>query len=199
MTPLANFTAALHLTLSLMLLWILVFKLFRDYRVDALRDRLFVLREKLFDYAASGNISFDHPAYTKSRMLINSQIRFAHRFTFTRFAMGVLFMMWRDEPCDEKPLLEWQQALAELPKEPREILQGIHTEMLVLLVWHLVTGSPIMLGGLVIWAALNGMAREALKAFAEWLPGLDILQSQAVEAEAIERQSEDLFATSARQ
>src|SRR5689334_20196537 len=95
MTPLQNFTAALHLLLSLALLWFLIFRLAREYRIDALRDRLFGIRERLFDYAANEGISFENPAYTRLRMLINSLIRFAHRLTFTRFAMGVAFVGWK--------------------------------------------------------------------------------------------------------
>jgi hypothetical protein len=193
MTSLASFSAALKLLFGLSLLWFLAFRLFSEYRTDALRDRLFALRERLFDYAADGCIRFDEPAYTKLRGLINSLIRFAHRLSFTRFFMGVTFMAWRDQECDKEPLLKWNTAVDSLPHEHQKAtLRAIHTEMLVLVVRHLVSGSPIMVVALLlfaVWATVNGAAKRLLEAFTTRLPGLDILQAQAVAADAAERQS----------
>jgi len=192
MTPLANVSAALHVTLGLTLVWILLFRLFRDYRIDALRDRLFALRDELFDYAADGNVAFVDPAYTKLRGLINSLIRYAHRLTFTRFFMGVLFMSLHDEACDREPLEAWYRAVDALPASSQGELKRIHSEMLVLVVRHLVTGSPVMLAGLSmfsIWAILNGLAKRLLEAFTDRLPGLELLQVQAIAADAAERQA----------
>src|SRR5580658_4090425 len=95
MTPLHNFSAALHIVMGLAAIWILLFKLVRDYRIDALRNRLFALRDDLFDYASAGNVEFDEPAYFKLRGVINSLIRFAHRLTFTRFLLGFTFTSWK--------------------------------------------------------------------------------------------------------
>lgn len=197
MTPLQNFTAALHVLLSLALLWFLVFRLVREYRMDALRDRLFSVRERLFDYAANGNISFDNLAYTKLRVLINSLIRFAHRLTFTRFVMGVAFIAWKGEPYDNELLAEWERAVEALPLETQTEVKRIHEEALVLVVRHLVTGSPIMLALLVafaIWSLLRGLTEQLLEAFTKRLPGLEILQIQALEADAAERHPERAFA-----
>src|SRR5437667_11487736 len=70
---------ALSTTLSLLALWALFHWLYRDYRVDLFRQRMFTLRDQLFDIAASGRIAFDDPAYGKLRSMINGYIRFAHR------------------------------------------------------------------------------------------------------------------------
>jgi hypothetical protein len=197
MTPLANFSAALHLLAGLVALWLLVFKFVADYRIDALRDRLFAVREKLFDYAAQGGISFDDPAYTKLRMLINGLIRFAHRLTFMRFAMGVLFMEWRDQPCDKKLLVEWREALNALPPEASRELRDLHGSAIVLVVRHLVTGSPLMLALLLcfsVWALLNGFAKRLMESFADHLPGLDVLEAQTLNADAEERTRQEEIA-----
>ena len=58
---------ALSTTLSLIALWALFHWLYRDYRVDLFRQRMFALRDQLFDIAASGRIAFDDPAYGKLR------------------------------------------------------------------------------------------------------------------------------------
>lgn len=66
---------------SLVALWWLVFFAFRDYRVDAFRERLFRLREDLFLFAANGGIPFEHPAYRILRSTINGMIRYAERIS----------------------------------------------------------------------------------------------------------------------
>ncbi len=197
MTPLANFSAALHLLLALAALWFLVFKLASEYRLDALRDRLFAIRERLFDYAADGHISFDHPAYTKLRMRINSLIRFGYRLTFTRFAMGIVFVSWSNKPYDREILFEWENAVKELPAEVQIELNSILDETLVLVVRHLVTGSPVMLAILVVFATcsmLGGITTRLMEAFTKTLPGLDILQIEVMVADAEERHPERAFA-----
>lgn len=197
MTPLQNFSACLHMLLSLALLWLLIFRLAREYRLDALRDRLFAVRERLFDHAANGHISFDDPAYTKLRMLLNSLIRFAHRLTFARFMMGVIFASWKNKPYDKHLLVEWEEAVEALPSESQIEVRRIHEEALVLVVGHLVTGSPIMLVLLVmfaVWSLLRGLTEQLLEAFTRRLPGLEILQIQAMEADAAERHPERALA-----
>jgi hypothetical protein len=197
MTPITNFSAALHLLLALTALWFLIFRLGHEYRLDVLRDRLFAVRERLFDYAASGGVPFDHFAYTKLRMLINGLIRFGYRLTFTRFLSGIAFMAWRGNEYDKGALAQWESAVAELPNEVQIELRSIRDEALVLVVQHLVTGSPIMLASLAIfalWSMLTGLTKQLLKAFTKQLPGLDILQLQVMQADAEERHPERVFA-----
>lgn len=197
MTPLANFSQALHLLLALTALWFLIFKLGHEYRLDALRDRLFALRERLFDLAANEEIAFDHTGYTKLRTLINGLIRFAHRLTFTRFLLGISFMRWKGQEYDKAYFTEWQDAIAELPQAVRAELEAIHDEALVMVVRHLVSGSPIMLallGVFAIWSLATGLTKQLLQAFTKRLPGLDILQIQVIEADAEERHPERAFA-----
>jgi hypothetical protein len=197
MTPLANFSGALHLLLALTALWFLVFKLVGEYRLDSLRDRLFAIRERLFDYAADGNVSFDHPAYTKLRMRINSLIRFGYRLTFTRFAMGVIFITWKNAPYDREILFEWENAVKELPADAQAELNSILDETLVLVVRHLVTGSPVMMAILVIFSVgelLGGITTRLLEAFTKKLPGLDVLQIEVMVADAEERHPERALA-----
>jgi hypothetical protein len=197
MTQLANFSGALHLLLSFTALWFLVFRLVGEYRLDSLRDRLFAIRERLFDYAADGNITFDHPAYTKLRMRINSLIRFGYRLTFTRFAMGVIFITWKNAPYDREILFEWENAVKELPPEVQVELNRISDETLVLVVRHLVSGSPVMMAILVVFSIgelLSGITTRLLEAFTKKLPGLDVLQIEVMVADAEERHPERAMA-----
>src|SRR5438552_13935668 len=69
-------------SLSLMGLWILFFWLYRDYRVDLFRQRMFELRDELFELGRVDEIAFHHQAYGLLRTTINGYIRFAHRISF---------------------------------------------------------------------------------------------------------------------
>jgi hypothetical protein len=130
------------LTANLFMGWLLFFVLFREYRVDALRQRLFKLRMDLFDYAAGGGISFDDPAYGILRSRINSLIRYAHRFTAIQF-FALAFMM--DDVHDEElPLHRWETVLADIhdPAVRTELLK-FNERMFENLLRHLVTGSAL--------------------------------------------------------
>ena len=59
--------------------------LYNDHRVDHLRQDLFALRDMLFDEARAGKIAFTSPTYGATRDLLNGGIRFAHRFSLSRF------------------------------------------------------------------------------------------------------------------
>jgi hypothetical protein len=139
----------LHLLVSLAGLWVLFFVLFKDYRIDALRQRLFNLRGELFEYAASGAIPFSHPAYGMLRVRINRLIRFAHRFTSTQ----LLFVVVAMPPAPRDPLERWNEALQTIDSEDvRNKLRAFNNRMLATLVWHLVSGSVVLLTSLALFA-----------------------------------------------
>ncbi len=184
--------SAAHSSLVLVLLWVLVFWCLRGYRIDAFRQNLFALRDELFDYAAGGAVPFEHQAYTKLRTSLNSMIRFAHRATFLRVLITVaLAGMARDHLIRkgyEEWFHGWEDALKSLPSvETGQRLRNFHTRMLVLLVKHLVTGSPLLLlgisgfaAGFAVWRLVTGVSRRLIDAFAERVPGLDLLEAQAL-------------------
>ena len=73
-------------------LCVLVFWCWHRYRVDALRHRLFVLRDELFDYALRSGLAFDDPAYVILRSRINRTLRFAHKISFPRVLLMASLM-----------------------------------------------------------------------------------------------------------
>lgn len=76
----------------------LVFGLFNSYRSDLLRQELFEIRDRLFDEAVAGQISFDSRAYRATRLVLNGLLRFAHRVSLARFvvALGLLDRRGKD-------------------------------------------------------------------------------------------------------
>lgn len=53
--------------------------------VDFARQVLFGYRDRLFDLAAAGKLSFESPEYREARLHIERHIRFAHRMHLTEF------------------------------------------------------------------------------------------------------------------
>jgi len=154
---------ALFASFSLLGVWLLLYVLFKDYRLDSLRQRLFNLRGDLFDYAASDAISFNHPAYGMLRTRINRLIRFAHRFTSTQ----LLLVVTLHAPVDDDPLHEWKKAVETVESaEVRERLRAFNNQMFAILVWHMVTGSVILMASLalfgVCWAIKQLIDRTAV-------------------------------------
>jgi hypothetical protein len=67
-----------------------------------------------------------------------------------------------------------------------------YSDALVTVVRHLVSGSPIMIVGLVtfaLYSTLRGLTKRFLQSFTEQLPGLDSLQIQVIVSDAAERQA----------
>lgn len=56
----------------------------QGFIADAVRQRLFELRDGIFDAAARGEISFDDPDYGRFREFVNSLLRNAHEVTIWR-------------------------------------------------------------------------------------------------------------------
>lgn len=117
--------------------WTLWFYFMKEYRIDAFRERLFSIRDELFSFAAEGKISFDNPAYTELRSLINGMLRFAHRFTF----LTLLISARTSRSEEESPLRRWEASLASLPQETRNELERIHYDLFSAYMNQLVAGS----------------------------------------------------------
>jgi hypothetical protein len=92
--------------LAFVLVWILLFVFWRDYRVDLLRYRLSLLRDDLEAFALSGGIAVSHPAYSIARELIDGTIRHAAGFTALRV---ICFRMAR-RFAPRAPLRQWERA-----------------------------------------------------------------------------------------
>lgn len=67
----------------------------KKYFLDDGRQDLFVIRDKLFDIAADGHISFSAAPYKASRAFINDMIRYGHH-------LSALDCMWALHLCKNK-------------------------------------------------------------------------------------------------
>jgi len=137
-------------------IWFLWYYFLKPQRVDSFREELFALRERLFDLAADGVVSFDHPAYAQLRLLINGMIRFAHRITFPM--MVVAATQGRYAPRSEYE--DWQASVQKLPEESRKRLLTIHVGVFRATMRQVIGGSPalwIYLAARVAFSAVRAL------------------------------------------
>ena len=189
-----NIGPALHLGFALLLLWGLTFFCWRELRLDSLRDSLFALRYRLFIYAASNRIPFDHPTYKILRELINGMIRFAHKLSFGRLFVAVLAEHTRPDPRWTDAMEHWRGAVEKLPKDSRDTLISIHDDMFRIVIKHMAVGNPIMLLAFALLLAIRFMVQfissgatqnmSVLRASKDL--HLNLIEAQALEAQELE-------------
>jgi hypothetical protein len=141
---------ASHLVIGLFALWFLYFVCWREHRIDTFRQRLFAVRDDMFDFAVSGAIRFDDPAYTTLRDLSNGLIRFAHMLTFTRVWVLARSMGFPRT----NPMEAWMADVKTRSPEVRDRLLKAHEQISKASLWHVLAWSPVswiyMLVGIVI-------------------------------------------------
>lgn len=179
-----QFATATHNYSALFLLLLVFLILRRMYREDRFRQNMFALRDELFDYALSGKISFDHPAYTILRTSMNGMIRFAHRVTLTHMltAYGLKRAMGTDLLIQnhQRHLEDSFNQVANL--ETRLRLREIHVRMQALLAEHLVKSSLVVfvaLSIIILIAMVTGATLNLWKRIGDSIPGFDFLEAEA--------------------
>lgn len=129
-----NPNIALISVLALFALWIAVYYLWRDFRNDTFREDIFSVRDLMFIYAAQGNISFDHPAYTILRNRMNVLLRHGHEFTLSRMAL----VLATHSIVKPESLLRWESAVQELPKETQDKMKELNLCVAIYVLQHVV-------------------------------------------------------------
>jgi hypothetical protein len=131
----------------------------RTYRLDAFRHKLFFLRDELFNLCRSGELPFDDRANRKLRWALDGTIRFAHKLTLIRLILTMLGQRFRPELRLKG--IDWHSVTAHLPEHVKEKVDGIRAKMAMLVIWHIISGSPITLILLVLvilgWTIKNGI------------------------------------------
>jgi hypothetical protein len=146
--------------LSLLGLAWLYFWLYRDYRRDLLRTRLFKLRADLFDAARDGRIDFNHPAYGLLRSTLNGFLRYGHRMGAFRLVMTALFVDPREMEELYRFRSKWQKALRSLDPEARDWVEGLRAQAHGALFSHLLATTGLVYLSMVLWLALLEAVRR---------------------------------------
>ena len=128
------------------LFWaILFFKILPDDRLDAFRQKMFGIRDEMFDFAAAGNIAFDHQAYVLLRRQMNGFIRYGHQLTVFRCLMTAAIHKVSGKPTRGEWFSEWQKALDSVENDSvRNQMESFHNRGMVLAAKRLLFGSPLL-------------------------------------------------------
>jgi hypothetical protein len=180
-----QFVDVLSFGLSALLL-LSVFALVREYRISSTRDQLFALRDELFFYAHEQRL-LGSPAYKKLRLLINGGIQYAHNIYL--FKLGALVLskqLFGIKPEQSTTHVELQKLIDDLPDGQKEKLMQVRDHTLLIMIKHLVLGSPILCvigliiaGNLVIHHSAQALVNKTLKIMTSRAP-LDLIEAEAV-------------------
>jgi hypothetical protein len=189
-----NIAPALHLGFSLVLLWGLLFFCWDEYRLDALRDKLFSLRHRLFMAAVEGHIAFDDPTYQQLRILMNGMIRFGHKLTFGRLMLACITQWIYPDPRWTEPMKQWRAEVQKLPEKQRNMLVAIHDDMFRAVMKHMAAGNPVVLLAFLLLVAIRLfvqiLTRGAIMNLTVLKAGrdlhLNLIEAQALEAQEFE-------------
>lgn len=169
--------------LGLLALCGFTFYLWRDYRLDVFRERVFSLRDGLFLYALENKINFESIAYVGLRDRMNTMLRFAHELNFTRF-----FLVATLHPFSEgnPELIAWEKAVDSLPQEKdRARLRDIRDAFALAIFEHILLRSFfrfILLRPTKAIVQIRRMTRHTILPRAT--RGIEQLESEALEEEA---------------
>jgi hypothetical protein len=149
---------------------IVVFKVLPEVQVDSFRQRMFAVRDELFDYAADGHISFEHPAYVLLRRQMNGFIRYAHHLTVFRMLMTIAFHRIRRTPSPSIDWqTQWQDAVNSVQDERvRQRLRNFHYVALTIAMRRLLFGSPILWAVTLVFAT-QMLFQGAVKGLRQWI------------------------------
>jgi hypothetical protein len=143
-------TSVLESVICLAILILLLLSLLPEVRLDGFRQNMFSVRDELFDYAASGKISFNDPAYRLLRQLMNGFIRYGHQVTFFRVCTTAIQFKVMHISKEFTWTTKWERALANInDEEVRKSLNAFHDRTAALVATRLVFGSPILVAFLL--------------------------------------------------
>ncbi|HVA81757.1 MAG TPA: hypothetical protein VNF29_12600, partial [Candidatus Binataceae bacterium] len=170
-----------HFFVGVLAFWGLFYLSARTLLLDILRQRLFAIRDDLFDFAADGGIEFGNPIYRELREDINNFIRFAHKLSFARMIFGPWGM-----PDDHPAMVSirnWTESANQLEPLAKRKLFEVRAEVLQEVVKCIVRRSLVVYL-LVSSLRLIGLFTNTVRTFNEKLPKF---------AEALEAQARDEY------
>jgi hypothetical protein len=131
--------------ISILFIFVLIFWFYRGYRVDSFRQKMFLLRDNLFDEAMNGNIPFESDAYGMLRSTINGAIRFAHKLSLWQI-ITFLILVKSDKKCMGKSFSErLESKLKGMKAEEIKVIHEQHMYLNFLIVEHILLSSPLIL------------------------------------------------------
>ena len=135
-----NANIIMNLT-GFVLVFMLLYAAWPKVVVDTIRQRIFEIRDELFDMAVEGWIGFNDPVYIRFRRTANALIRFCHKASWPRIFCLVLTMRVGGAKREYVPIHENIHGGRFL----RDKIRRMETEMLLLVLKAIYIRSPLLL------------------------------------------------------
>jgi hypothetical protein len=182
-------STVLFSSISLLLIWVSIVWLWRDYFVDDFRQSMFKLREELFLMAVDGEISFDHPAYGMQRSAMNGMIRFGHRYSLFHFIVWTICVRDAGSPLVNEHISRWEKSIGSLGDQTRKKMLVLRMKMHMLMVAHAIKCSPVLVAlvvpsviALLLVRFSFGLVSKVFKRSLETIDAEAIAESEAHQA-----------------
>lgn len=129
-------------------LWILFFFFYKRYRLDVFRQKMFAIRDDLFDLAQSGKLEFSSDAYKLFRTLVNVNIQFGHQLGFLNGLFICLASRNRQTPT---PKFEqaWEKSQEGLGEDVKVSLKKLRDRVHLCILEQMVFTSVVLMFSLV--------------------------------------------------
>ena len=126
--------------------WWLYFFEYRPLVVAQTRQRLFRVRDELFQKAATGIVAFDSEAYRIIRRMLNGSIRFTHELTLLHAVLLLMRSRSKDVRQDALKLhSHLKQEIDRLPSEDaKQAITRAFLEMHICLLTHIINNSLVL-------------------------------------------------------
>lgn len=123
-------------------IWWLYFIEYRRYRLDATRQKLFQIRDRLFAEAADGVLPIDSKAHLILRKMFNGTIRYAHRLGFIQIvSILIAEQQVRGGAEARRFSQELDEAIRELSPKGRDAVKRARRQLHVTVIEHIVFNS----------------------------------------------------------
>ncbi|MEE9610423.1 MAG: hypothetical protein V3W19_04185 [Desulfatiglandales bacterium] len=124
----------------------LIYHLWQSYIIDVTRQQLFELRNEVFDMIGLQGLSREDDAYQLVRAMFNSSIRFVHKLNLLHALFIVTMVRFTKKMPVEGYAEKVKNTIYQIEnKETRDRLWHILGQMHLILAWHLVRVSPVVL------------------------------------------------------
>lgn len=185
--------------------WLAWHFLWRTSCQERFRQKLFEVRDELFQFAHDRNIEFDEPAYVLLRRRINAMIRFSKRIGLTRLTTFICLQWYIRLPTETTSSVAIASAISEVRgKTAKDRMSAFSSEIDNHIYRHLLCISPQIIFAAPLLIALNfwfsdRQERESLKKMANFKAGnkLEIDDAKRVTLRIIEAQAGEAYAAEA--
>lgn len=149
--------------LALALLPFIFYRVYRAYRIDVLRHRLFVARDDLFNEWAATGRAFTDPAYMVTRYTLNGMLRWAHTLAMTHFLFAAFHQSEESQQIVAAYNSKKMEAFAHLDEEGRQLLEEAVWQAQLAVFSHLIhTSLPTFVGAMFMRIARPGISLSSV-------------------------------------